>query len=82
MVKFSADIFTDNQKKRLNAARRPVMDFENNKELDIVIAQIKSESPHLFWTPDTLILRKFFDQPLAAIPYRSHVMQFERKRRV
>lgn len=78
MVNFSADIFSGRQKKMLNEARRAIPDYQkDNKNLDIAIAQIKSESPHLFWTPDTLILRRFFDQPAAVIPYRSYERRYD-----
>jgi hypothetical protein len=65
-------MLTIEQKLRLKMAVRVPADYtKENKELDRVIAQIKSESPSLYWTPDTLILRKFFNRPKYPIPCQS-----------
>lgn len=65
-------MLTSEQKLRLKMAVRVPPDYtKDNEELNRAIAQTKSESPHLYWTPETLILRKFFHKPKYPIPCQS-----------
>lgn len=78
-------MLTDAQKAKLKAASRVKRGYKpydikfdsENKDLDIAIAEIKNENPNAFWTPDTLILRRFFHEPKFPIPYRSHEANYE-----
>jgi hypothetical protein len=74
-------MLTDSQRVRLKEASRVKpgykegdVDFNtSNRRLEIVIAELKSESPHSFITTDTRILRRFFYEPLGNIPHQSYV---------
>ena len=74
-------MLTDSQRVRLKEASRVKpgykdgdVDFNtSNRRLEIVIAELKSESPHSFITPDTRILRRFFYEPMGNIPHQSYV---------
>lgn len=69
---------TAQQRARLAAAVRTNSDWsKDNTELDIVIAELKHENPGAFYREDTLILRRFYDEPRFPIPYRSHVRSYE-----
>jgi hypothetical protein len=41
-----------------------------NQKLEIIIAEIRNENPNAFWTPETLILRRFIDEPKFGVPNR------------
>ena len=74
----TARIFSDSQITRLKLAVRVEPDYaRENPHLELVIAELKNESPHLFWTPDTLKLRRFFHEPKFPIHYRSHEANYE-----
>jgi hypothetical protein len=72
-------MLTEIQRAKLKAAsrikrgyKRGDIDFSNdNKDLDIAIAEIRNENPAAFWTQETLILRRFLIKPKFPIPYRS-----------
>jgi hypothetical protein len=63
--------------KLTNAQRSKLMDVPKshdwsipNQKLEIAIAEIRNENPDAFWTPETLILRRFVDEPKLPIPNR------------
>ena len=66
--------------KLTNAQRSKLMDVPKshdwsvpNPKLEIAIAEIRNQNPDAFWTPETLILRRFFDEPKFPIPHRGFV---------
>jgi len=66
-----AIFLNDQQRAMLRAAAMVGRDYQHdNKELEIAIAKIKSANPGAFYTPDTLILRKFWHAPKFPIPHQ------------
>jgi hypothetical protein len=45
--------------------------MHENRELELTIARIRNANPNAFWTPETLILRKFYHRPKFPIPHQS-----------
>jgi hypothetical protein len=66
-----AHFINDQQQALLRGAARVGRDYSiENKALEIAIAQVKNANPNAFWTPDTLILRKFLHEPKFPIPHQ------------
>jgi hypothetical protein len=68
----TAHYLNDQQQAQLRAAARVGRDYiHENRELELTIARIRNANPNAFWTPETLILRKFYHAPKFPIPHQS-----------
>jgi len=71
-----AIFLNDQQRAMLRAAARVGREYDkDNRALAIAIAQVKKTNPSAFWTPDTLILRKFHNAPKFPIPHQFAAVQ-------
>ena len=71
-----AILLNDQQRAALRAAARVGREYDkDNRALAIAIAQVKNANPNAFWTPDTLILRKFHHAPKFPIPHQYAAVQ-------
>lgn len=67
-----AHLLDDQQQAQLRSAARVKRDYmHENRDLELAIARIRNANPNAFWTPETLILRKFYHKPKFPIPHQS-----------
>lgn len=66
---------SDEQRAYLRASAQVGRDYsKENERLNLAIAQVRDQNPSAFWTNETLVLRRFFNEPARPIPHQSFVI--------